>query len=184
MNIICEDKTKLNISETVKKLNLWKKVNYGLLTTEFQYLYVKRRIFIEQFLNKNLIDYKIYCFNGKPKFILAKKPLDFNKGIYIRNYYNLDWIFIELEKYQNNTTLNYKIDKPKKLKLMLKYARLLSQEFVFARVDLYETNNRVYLGELTFTPCNSFKMWKDNSTRIRLGNLVDIKRIKEYLLNK
>jgi hypothetical protein len=52
---------------------------------------------------------------------------------------------------------NYKIKKPKKLKLMLKYAKLLSKEFVFIRVDLYDYNNTIYLGELTFAPNNCFK---------------------------
>ena len=51
--------------------------------------------------------------------------------------------------------------------VMLKYAKLLSQEFAFVRVDLYEINNQVFLGELTFTPMNSFKNWKNKNTSIR-----------------
>ena len=32
---------------------------------------------------------------------------------------------------------------------MIYYANKLSQEFVFVRVDFYEIDNRIYLGELT-----------------------------------
>jgi len=180
MNIICEDKYKFDINLAKNKLYIWKNLNYGLLNTEFQYIFVKRKIFIEKFLKKNMVDYKIYCFNGKPKFILAKKTLYQTKRITIKNYYNLEWKTIILEKDQNNST---PISKPNKLKLMLKYAKLLSKEFVFVRVDLYEFNNKIYLGELTFTPCNGFKSWKNNNTSIKLGKLIDVTKIKHYLFN-
>ena len=181
MNIICDDKTKLDIEEAKKKLSKWKKINYGLLTTEFQYMYVKKRILVEKFLKKKIIDYKIYCFNGKPEFILTKKK--YNNTI-IKNYYNLDWKLIVLEKARNNFANIYKIPKPKNLSLMIRYANLLSQEFVFVRVDLYDINNQIFLGELTFTPCNGFKTWININTNIKLGKLINIKKIKNYLFNK
>ena len=110
--------------------------------------------------------------------------LDEKRGIYVKQYYNNHWKLIELELYHYNHTPKYKFEKPKNLKLMLKYAKLLSQEFAFVRVDLYELDNQVFLGELTFTPLNSFKNWKNEKTGIRIGNLIDIKKIKKYLFNK
>ena len=181
MNIICDDKAKFDIENAKKKLYIWKNINYGLLTAEFQYMFVKKRILVEKLLEKNLIDYKIYCFNGNPEFILTKKK--YNNTI-IKNYYNLEWKCIILEQDSNNFNQIYKIPKPKNLSLMIKYAKLLSQEFVFVRVDLYEINNQVFLGELTFTPCNGFKTWINMNTTIRLGKLLNIKRIRNYLFNK
>ena len=180
MNIICQDKKKFDLHKAKKKLYKWKNINYGLFTTEFQYMYVKRKIYIEKFLQKSVIDYKVYCFNGNPKFILAKIPLKKKK---LKNYYDLEWKYIKIDKHQKNLTQLHKFIKPNNLKLMLRYSKLLSQEFVFVRVDLYEINNQVFLGELTFTPMNSFKNWKDKNTSIRIGNLIDIKRIKKYLFN-
>ena len=151
MNIICTDKKELNITHVKKQLNTWKNMNYGLRTTEFQYLYVKRRIFQEQFLSSNIIDYKIYCFHGEPKFILTKKNIKKNNTeIKIKSYYSISWKKLELEKQylHNFKELYYDVEKPKYLKLMLRYAKMLSREFVFVRVDLYEINNKVYLGEL------------------------------------
>ena len=52
MNIICEDKSKLNYHKVLEKLNIWKNINYGFLGAEFQYIYVKRKIFVEKFLSK------------------------------------------------------------------------------------------------------------------------------------
>ena len=185
MNIICKNKSKLNISETLKILEKWKNFNYGLNRTEFQYLYVKRKIFAEKYLSDNLINYKIFCINGHPKFIRVSK-IKKNENIKITYQYNLNWELNNLEsglkgyiRYPNET-----IPKPKNLDLMIKYAKLLSQEFVFVRVDLYDVNNTVYLGELTFSPRNN-QIYRENKEQsINMGKLVDLTKIKSYLFNK
>ena len=184
MNIICEDKNKLNIEYAYKKLNEWKNFNYGLWSTEFQYIYVKRRILVEKFLDKNLINYKVFCFNGEPKFILARKKL--NDNTVIHNYYDLNWDLTELEtkSKERKRDPNIKIEKPKYLKLMIQYTKLLSQEFAFVRIDMYEFNDKIYLGEMTFTPCNSFYKWKNPSHNTIIANMLDIGKIKHYLFNK
>ncbi len=41
---------------------------------------------------------------------------------------------------------------------MLQIAEKLSKDFLFVRVDLYNFNNKVYFGELTFHPRKWF--WK------------------------
>ena len=42
--------------------------------------------------------------------------------------------------------------KPKYFELMKKYTRKLSHPFIFVRLDLYEVNDEVRFGELTFAP--------------------------------
>ena len=49
MNILCNNKSKLNKTDAKIKLDKWMKINYGLGGFEFQYLYVKRKIFISPF---------------------------------------------------------------------------------------------------------------------------------------
>ena len=51
------------------------------------------------------------------------------------------------------------------------YARKLSKDFKFVRVDLYELENEIGLGELAFIPMNSFfwckiKVMKQNQVKI------------------
>ena len=76
-----------------------------------------------------------------------------------------------------------KIDKPKHLDLMLKYSKLLSQEFVFVRVDFYEVKDEIYLGELTFSPSNSFLQWKNIKQNIFVAKMINLTKIKDYLFN-
>ena len=42
--------------------------------------------------------------------------------------------------------------RPTQLARMLEIANILSADFPFVRVDLYEVNEKIYFGELTFSP--------------------------------
>ena len=186
MNLICNDKKKLNFSKAIETLQFWKNINYGFKKSEFQYAYIKPKILAEKFLGDDLIDYKIFCFNGEPKFIRIRKIIKGKIIKKIHNHYNLDWKLNNLESNLKGYVRdpNMKIDKPKKLELMLKYSQLLSQEFVFVRVDLYEVKDKIYLGELTFSPSNSFLQWKNKKQNIFVGKMMNLTKIKDYLFNK
>ena len=105
---------------------------------------------------------------------------------YIYNYYDLNWTItdIELGRRYYKREPRAKIERPKNLKLLIKYAEKLSKEFVFVRVDFYEINNKLYLEELTFSTSNNIMPFKNQEQRIYLGNLLDVTKIKSYLYNK
>ena len=184
MNILCNNKSNFNLSNAKILLNKWSKVNYGLEGFEYQYLNVKKRFFAEKYLSDNIKNYKIYCFNGKPKFIRVQKSLSTSSGN-INNYYNLDWTLNDLETnlphYIRKPEIIFK--KPKNIKLMIKYAKKLSKEFAFVRVDLYEIKNLVYLGELTFTPFNALVNYKNKFQSLWLSKLLDITKIKNFSIS-
>ena len=64
--------------------------------------------------------------------------------------------------------------KPKNLDLMLEYARKLSSDFKFVRVDFYVVNDELFLGELTFTPDGGVFNYKDKETEIYWGNQIKL----------
>ncbi len=74
-NIICKDKTKLNIAETKEKLNKWMKKNWYWFGREWPYKNVKPRIICERLLitedNTLPNDYKFHCFNGEPDNVMV-----------------------------------------------------------------------------------------------------------------
>ena len=58
----------------------------------------------------------------------------------------------------------YKYPKPKLFELLMKtYAKKLSKGFKFVKKDLYELENEISLGELTFIPMNNFFWCKNKS---------------------
>ena len=184
MNILCNNKKKFNLDEAKYNLNQWMNINYGLITNEFQYLNINRKIFAEVYLKDNIEDYKVYCFHGIPKFIRLQKKIDGLDGK-INNYYDLNWKLIDIESgipgYYRRPEIKFK--EPKNLQLMIKYAAKLSEDFVFVRVDFYDFNDTIFLGEMTFSPSNlNFKL-KNRMQSIQLGNLIDLNKIKESLFN-
>jgi hypothetical protein len=57
---------------------------------------------------------------------------------------------------------------------MKEFAKKLSEDFKFVRVDFYEIDGKVYLGELTFTPGAFIFTYKDPRDHINVGNLLKI----------
>lgn len=176
MNIICNNKSNLNITETQYILKNWLNTNYGFQNFEYQYINIKRKVFVEKFLADDIIDYKVYCFNGNPKFIRVQKKLINQK---LNNYYNLDWSLNDIETGLGSYFVRRPdiiVEKPKKLNIMIKYAKKLSSFFTFVRVDFYEIDNEIYLGELTFTPSNMIFNNKDYNQSLYLGNMLDLSK--------
>ena len=178
MNIICEDKSRFDLAKAKQKLRNWMGINYGLQGFEYQYMNIRKKVFAEKFLVHDIADYKFNCFNGEPKFIRVKKHIN---GINLNNIYNLNWTLTNLDlKYLDFVRVpEIKIPKPVNLEKMINYARLLSSKFCFCRVDFYEVDGKVYLGELTFIPFNGFMNYNNQETRIYLGNLLNISKIKK-----
>ena len=63
---------------------------------------------------------------------------------------------------------------PTQFELMKQYATKLSAEFKFVRVDFYEVNGRVYIGELTFTPGAFIFRYENPDDEIAVGGLLTI----------
>ncbi len=127
MNIICKDKNKLNIEDTLKTLLGWLKEKYLPCYGEWFYEQVRPRIIVEKFLGDaqdvEPIDYKIFCFNGEPKLI------DVHTGRFSnhkQNFYDLDWNVIKGVGIKYKTDENEIVEKPDELSEMLDYARKLS----------------------------------------------------------
>lgn len=94
-NIICDDKSKLDIPLTKKKVSKWMKQTTGLSTGEMHYKYIKPRIIIERYIGNDdgtlPIDYKIFCFNGKPKFVCVYSDRDRETLSTKRAFFVFNW---------------------------------------------------------------------------------------------
>lgn len=149
MNIICTDKSELDYNSTKKTIEHWLKNGFNREYLEPHYKYIQRRIICEKFLEDadTILDYKIHCINGQPEFILVCSER--NRDLKL-NLYDLEWNPIDeiIGKHKNNK----EIPKPTMLKEMIEIAKKLAVDFAFVRVDLYQIRQKIYFGELTFTP--------------------------------
>ena len=151
-NIICKDKSKLDIEKTRLQLAKWLEEDFYMEEREPQYKDIKPRVVAEKYIEDEsgqLRDYKFYCAKGEPKLI------QFDTDRFTGHKSELlDTNWVRLEKVQCATfsSLGPKTPKPKVLDKMLEVARILSRDFWFVRVDMYLVGDKIYFGELTFTP--------------------------------
>ena len=172
-NIICSDKSKLDVNDTKKKLKKWLKEDYAEIKKEYQYKNVKRKIVCESFINdKNgeLLDYKFFCFNGKVEFI--KVDIDRYDGHKV-NIYDKKWNLLPMEEYGMPNS-NKIIEKPNKLQKMIEIAEVLSKEFNFARIDLYYVDGTIYFGEVTLTPAGGVNPFKPLDMDLKYANMISL----------
>lgn len=117
--------------------------------------------------NGSLRDYKIFCFNGKPAYIICVD------GRYTPDYchvvYDVNWNKQNVVIGESSAAANY--PKPEKLSEMLEYAEILSQDFPFARTDFYCIDGKIYFGEITFFPWSGYMRFTPDSFDYELGDL-------------
>lgn len=175
-NLIVKDKNELNYEETVEKLNSWLKSDFYKSTREKQYKGIEQVIICEEYLSDDsgdLRDYKLFCFNGKFKFVQVDtgRHYNHNQSFYDKNWNKLNFTYA--------CGMNDYIDKkPKKFKEMIEIAETLSKEFPFVRIDLYYVNNRIYFGEITFTPNNGMMSINPIEKDIEIASWIDIDKYR------
>ena len=177
-NIICRDKKTFELQKAKEDLQTWLNTPFGDKTLEPHYLKINRKCYAEQFLKNEgyteLIDYKFLCFEGKPTYmqiLTGRHTEDFHL-----NYYDMDGKFVDISRtdVRNNPTMLDTI--PLHFALMKGYAKILSKDFHFVRVDFYEVDGVVYLGEMTFTPAAGFIRWTDPTIDRKFGDMIKLKK--------
>ena len=152
-NVIVSNKNELNHSETKKKFDRWMNKNYAYFGYEMHYKNIPPKIIAEEYLEtkEGLKDFRFFCFNGEPKQIWV----DLYSGTprHIRSVFDLQWNKIPLVcTWPDGGELL--VTPPKSLSCMIEMAKTLSKDFCFVRVDFFEVNGKIYMGEMTFTPMN------------------------------
>lgn len=178
--VICKNKSKFDIRKAKEKIKKSMKRNFYYSGREWPYKNIKPKIIIEQYMEdkkaKELIDFKIMCFNGIPKFSFTCSER-YNDGLKV-TFYNLSWEKMSFERHYPSSTKN--IEKPKNYELMLELSKKLSKNIPFVRVDWYEINGKLYFGELTFYPGSGLEEFKPFSWDKKLGNLLSLEKIGWY----
>ena len=176
-NVACIDKSTFDVNDAITKLTKWvkPKMNFYYAHFEWQYKDIKPKIICEKFLlgknGKFVQNYKFFCFNGKCKYLMTTAIRDRKRNF---NFYDRN---LNLQPF---TYANAVINKDIKLEVnnyeeMISIAEKLAQPFPFVRVDLYEdSNNNVYVGELTFTPFSGTVPFNPFEWDYKFGELLNL----------
>jgi len=153
-NIIC-DKRDFDEKKIRAQLKKWQKKQFGLATAEPHYSRMQSRIICERFLvdsvSGTLNDYRVHCLRGVPVYIAATRQRQ--SGPYRTLRFDFEKTVINLpgETDQDQELMEMILGDEMLAKLHI-YAKILSEGIKLVRIDFYIVDNRVYLGEMTFTP--------------------------------
>lgn len=167
-NLICNDKSKLDIRQTRKMLRDWLNVNCYYFSREPQYK-GKSKLVAEEMLEYNITDYKFFCFNGQPEFV----------ELYIDRFGNHKKLFCDMNwNVAGFTTANdvaeVTVEQPKEFAEMKEVAKKLCEGMAFVRVDLYVHGGKVYFGEMTFHPAGGYTPITPREWEYKLGDMIKI----------
>lgn len=178
-NLICFDKSNLDIEDAKRKLKEWYKIHdtFYLTYSEMQYQGIPPKLICEKLIeteNGNVpVDYKLYCFGGKPDCVLVCS----NRGKmpHGAEYYFFDkeWKLKRYNKRGQEAPADFTLPKPEGIEKVFEYAERLSQPFPFVRADFYLEKGKVTFGELTFTPCGGFDVNRLPETQRLFGSMVN-----------
>lgn len=184
-NIICSNKLNLDITAAQAKVINWHKgqrlydrVMAGIGGVRVRDL--KKYYIAEKYLGTNQnevpVDYKFYCFNGKPMAILVIS--DRYSGQVHGCFMDTEWNYLApLKGYYSSVDTTF--SQPESLVKMLKIASELSVHFPFVRVDFYEYEGEPVLGELTFFPNGCVNMQETAVNGVSMGDLLALKTDKD-----
>lgn len=143
--------------------------DFAAVSGETFYAAISRQVLVEPFiaLGPDLpLDYKVFTCGGQPQFIQVDTD---RENDHKRVFFDLDWGRLPMK-------LGYPDDprpipRPRQLSRMLELAGKLAQGFGFVRVDFYEVGERLYFGEMTFTPESGLMRFEPDSVDAKLGAL-------------
>lgn len=178
-NVICTDKRELDVKKANRDLRRWLKINFADYYGEINYTNIRPRIFCEQYLNDGTgsqpIDWKVMCFHGEPKMymICTERETGTAKFMFTDIHYNR--LPVEVGHHAGGTLP----PKPETLDRMTAYARRLSADFPFVRVDFYSVGEKIYLGEMTFSPLGCAIDYINDEMLQTMGDWLDLSEYRK-----
>lgn len=175
--IIIKDKSNVDADKVRATIQKNLEIPFGIETGEPHYLRIKPCVIAEQLLEtgrkEGLVDYKVWCFNGEPAFIFTVSNRNYVTHEANYNMFSTSW---ENRKDMLVPSVHNsdEIPQPENLSRMLEYARLLSAPFDEVRVDFYEIDGRLYVGELTFTSAAGRMTYFTEEALLQMGAMIKI----------
>lgn len=175
--VICTDINNFDVDRAYRRLNSSLTLDIYRQYREWPYKNIKKKIIAEKLIEmpdrKEMIDYKIFCFNGHPKYIQVIQNRRTNETI---DFFDTEWNHMEFVGLNPNAeNANGDIPKPRVLNEMLLIASKLSENFKFVRIDLYVIVDKIYFGEITFYPGSGFGRFSPEYWNSNLGKLINLK---------
>lgn len=184
--LIVKDKSKIDWPLACKTFEKELSTRYGAVESGQHYMRITPRILAEELIcndaetakfSSSLIDYKMWCFNGKCYYIWTCANRDKHSTEVMT--YDREWnAHPEYSVFNDNYRKGRLLPKPENFERMREIAEKLSEDFPCVRVDLYNINGDIYFGELTFTSLGGLMNFYTDDFLLRAGDLIDLSSVE------
>lgn len=169
-HFICLDKSKVDRTSVISSMDDILDVS-KLKIVEPHYGAIEPRILCEELLGDGVTlptDYKFTCVKGKIAdiFVVSERKSGAKYSTMDENWNLLP--YTKKEFMPKNIP-----SKPLHLKEMIEIVKVLSADFEFVRVDLYDTEKGVFFGELTFSPWGGIMNSYTNEALSIIGDMFE-----------
>lgn len=175
--LICKDKATFDFGEANKKVNRNLKRNFYYSGREYCYKNVKPRIICEKFMindtGEEIKDYKFLCFDGNVKCSFVCLNRYSKNGLNV-DFYDIDWKPMPFERHYSTSGTFTKI--PINYNKMIEFSKKFSKNIPFIRLDFYEINGNLYMGEFTLYPGSGYEEFTPESFDDLLGSWIILPR--------
>jgi hypothetical protein len=174
--IICKDREQFDFDNAIGKMQKWVQMNPKTKTGGREWPYYSgkaHRIIAEEYIDSNpseggLIDYKFFCFNGRAEFLYGISDREVGNiacfGIYDREFNLLPYTRTGENKPER------RLEKPGNYEEMRAIAEKISAQFPHARIDLYDQDEKIIFGEITFYSGSGYITFEPDEFDIKAGD--------------
>ncbi len=172
---ICNNKSTFDIAAIKDFYRQRLKYDPSKVCGEWVYKDVPRLIIAEQFMeetdNKDLMDYKWFCFDGVPRIMYMSRD---HAEHATTDFFDMDFNRLPIRMQAPNSDVCPK--KPDLFDKMRELASVLSQGIPQVRVDFYIINNQIYFGEMTFYHCGGMVKVQPEEWNVKMGDMIHLPR--------
>ena len=176
--ILVREKNQLDKGKALKDLRDWQILDAFSPSREWAYVGIKKsKIVIEKLLDDDrnadgsIDDYKFLCYHGKFHYLWVDKNRYSN---HVRAFWDKDLKFLPGVHSWETKPAEKEPELPDNIREMIKISEKLSEDFPFARIDLYNIKGQIIFGEITFYPWGGYVTYIPDSFDYDLGAPFDV----------
>lgn len=174
--IVCEDKQRFDFQNAREILEKGLRRNFYWFAREWVYKNIQPRIIAEKYLKDQqdgeLRDYKFFCFEGKAKVLLIAQGRMDSASKTTTDFFDENQKHIDMRSGHENAAVPPHM--PVHYSKMKEIAEILSADIPHLRVDFYEVNGKIYIGELTFFHQAGFVPIEPYEKDLEMGKLIQL----------
>ena len=181
--VVCRDRKSFDRKTAEKVLAKSLRHNYYFNSREWCYKDIRPAVICERLMEdetqkKMLVDYKFFCFSGKPEFLYISVGLDDHSTASI-SFFDLEGKRLPFRR-EDFKEIEQGFILPNNFNDMKEIASKLAEDLhnPFVRIDLYSIGGQVYFSEYTFYPNGGYLPFSPDDWDWRIGQLLSLPESK------